>query len=284
MKSLLMVVLVVSLQPGWLKAAVLDNPNAQTGVIQSGIYPIFGWKCEAGTITIRFDGATEIEAAYGTARGDTVGQCGDTNNGFSLLWNWNLLGDGVHIVEALDDGVVFASVKVTVVTLDREFPKEVSGTGLVTLSTGQRVTVEWSEPRQGFIVTAVSDESSFTVTPGLWLGSELTPPTLICFHVAADGTRLAAQGSPCATDIIPAASLRIRIDNLEGCKADLEASANITIVNHSFSHTEVVGDSTVRITGAFQLPNFATGTVRVTNNNTAITCEGPWLATPFSGG
>ena len=31
------------------------------------------------------------EAAYGTARLDTAGVCGDSDNGFGLLFNWNLL-------------------------------------------------------------------------------------------------------------------------------------------------------------------------------------------------
>jgi hypothetical protein len=42
MKSLLIVTLAVLLQPVWVQAAFLDNPNLRTGVVQSGIYPIFG--------------------------------------------------------------------------------------------------------------------------------------------------------------------------------------------------------------------------------------------------
>ena len=32
----------------------------------------------------------------GPSETDTVDQCGDTNNGFGLLYNWNKLGDGEH--------------------------------------------------------------------------------------------------------------------------------------------------------------------------------------------
>ena len=278
MKSLLIVALAVVLQPGWLQAAVLDNPNPQTGVIQSGVYPIFGWKCDAGTITIRFNGTTEVEAAYGTARGDTAGQCGDTNNGFSLLWNWNLLEDGTHVVEALDDGVVFDSVTVTVVTLGQEFPTGVSGTGQVTLSNGQQVTLEWSEPRQEFIITAVSDPSDF-ITPGIWL-SPLEPSSIrICFSVSAEGTRLTTQDGSFCDD---RTSVRIRIDNPEDCEADLEIRADIPIVNATFSHTQTVGNTTFRVNGTFQSSEFASGTVRATNTDTAVPCEVSWTATPFS--
>ena len=31
--------------------------------------------------------------------------CGDSNNGFGLLFNWNLLGNGDHTIRALADGV-----------------------------------------------------------------------------------------------------------------------------------------------------------------------------------
>ena len=286
MRFLLIAALAVLLQPGWLQAAVLDNPNSQTGEIQSGVYPIFGWKCDAGTLTIRFNGTTEVEAAYGTARGDTVGQCGDTNNGFSLLWNWNLLGVGTHVVEALDDGVVFDSVTVSVVTLGQEFPTGLSGTGLVTLSNGQQVTVEWSEPRQGFILTGVSSGESTLITPGLWLGSGQTTLTLICFHVSADGTRLTTHGNACDGETIAEASLDIDLVNLaDNCMAELETNVDIPIVkttaNTTFSHQQVVGNQTIRVAGIFQLPNFASGTIRATNDDTAAVCEGDWIASPF---
>ena len=109
----------------------------------------------------------------------------------------------------------------------------------------------------------------------------MTPFILICFNVSADGTRLTAQGSPCDTEIIAEAAMRVRITNLEDCEADLEISADVPIVNTKFSHQEVVGNTTVRVTGTFQSPNFALGTIRVTNNGTAVTCEGSWAATPF---
>lgn len=44
-------------------------------------------------------------ARYGTKRSDTKAVCGDTYNGFELLLNWNLLGDGEHMVVAKADGV-----------------------------------------------------------------------------------------------------------------------------------------------------------------------------------
>ena len=64
------------------------------------------------------------QTAYGTAREDTKEICGDIDNGFGLLFNWNRLGPGTHRVLARADGEVFGSATVTVTTLGQEFWKE----------------------------------------------------------------------------------------------------------------------------------------------------------------
>ena len=58
-----------------------------------------------------------LMAAYGTNRADTAAVCNDTDNGFGLLFNWNLLGDGEHTVMTLVDGVELDRTTVTVTTL-----------------------------------------------------------------------------------------------------------------------------------------------------------------------
>ena len=55
------------------------------------------------------------------------GVCGDSDNGFGLLFNWNLLGDGTHTVRALADGVEFDSATFTVTTLGKEFVRGAEG-------------------------------------------------------------------------------------------------------------------------------------------------------------
>ena len=98
--------------------AILENP--QSGSFQSGIGIISGWACEADRIDIEVSGSgvtATLQASYGTARGDTVGACRDTNNGFGLLVNWNSLPDGNYTVRALRDDVEFARVTVIVSTL-----------------------------------------------------------------------------------------------------------------------------------------------------------------------
>ncbi len=82
--------------------AVLENPAPDSA--QSGVGVISGWACEANRIEIQFNDRPPQAAAYGTSRPDTQGVCGDSNNGFGLLFNWNRLDDGLHTVRALLDG------------------------------------------------------------------------------------------------------------------------------------------------------------------------------------
>ena len=103
---------------------VLENPG--DGSSQSGVGVISGWVCEADEVVIEFNGVAQ-PVAYGTERLDTQGVCGDTNNGFGLLFNWNLLGNGEHTVVALVDGVELGRATVTVRTFGEEFMRGCHG-------------------------------------------------------------------------------------------------------------------------------------------------------------
>ena len=109
--------------------------------------------CEAEAVEIELNGALQM-AAYGTARADTEAVCGDTDNGFGLLFNWNLLGDGEHEVVAFVDGVELGRATVTVTTLGAEFLREVTGTCEVEdfPMLGERRTVEWQQTQQNFVL------------------------------------------------------------------------------------------------------------------------------------
>ena len=148
---------------------ILENP--QPGAFVSGIGTISGWVCDANTIEIEFDNdaANRWQAGYGTARVDTYGVCGDANNGFGLLYNWNNLGDGIHTVRALADGVEFASATVAVTTFGEEFLRGASGT--FTLSDfpqpGVSVDLLWQQSQQNFTISGVSGDGSEGVRAGL---------------------------------------------------------------------------------------------------------------------
>jgi hypothetical protein len=132
----------------------LENPAA--GSLQSGISVISGWACEANQINIEINGTITLQAAYGTERSDTAEACGDTNNGFGLLVNWNDLPDGVHTLRALKDGVEFARAVFTVTTLGLgSFVRGLSGGFVVSdfPQTGRHTRVQWQESTQNFAIT-----------------------------------------------------------------------------------------------------------------------------------
>ena len=106
------------------------------------------------------------EAAYGTARLDTEAVCSDTDNGFGLLFNWNLLGDGEHEVVALVDGVELDRATVTVTTLGAEFLRDATGTCTVEdFPTGdETVTLAWQQTQQNFVIVDGAMPSGATRT------------------------------------------------------------------------------------------------------------------------
>src|SRR5262245_57359880 len=104
---------------------LLENPAQDS--FQSGLGLISGWHCTAQRIEIEIDRIRTL-ASRGTPRSDTRDQCGDTNNGFGLLINWNDLGDGSHEINVLADGQPFARATFIVTTLGTDFLRGKSAT------------------------------------------------------------------------------------------------------------------------------------------------------------
>ena len=143
----------------------------QNGSVQSGVGIVSGWYCDADRIEIAFDGGDPIEASYGTTRQDTVDQCGDDDNGFALLWAFQLLGPGEHEVVAYADGVEFRRRTFSVTDISeggflRGAAAEARVQGFPTLDTD--VVLKWQEANQNFaIADYLISMDSFDVT-GLW--------------------------------------------------------------------------------------------------------------------
>ena len=133
--------------------AILENPAPDSH--QSGISVISGWACDAEEIVIEIDDMS-FTAAYGTMREDTQEMCGDTDNGFSFLWNWSNNGDGEHTVRALSDGVEFGTATVTVTTFGTEFLRDTQGSSIHILddfpTTGEETRIQWAESLQNFVI------------------------------------------------------------------------------------------------------------------------------------
>ncbi len=146
---------------------ILENP--QPGSFQSGVGVISGWVCDAEQIDIVFNPGTATEetwrAGYKTTREDTEytqeGEvlCGDTDNGFGLLFNWNRLDDGVHTVSARADGVEFGSATFTVTTFDTEFLEDVGKHARLEdfPEDGTDLIVAWQQSLQNFTIARLDN-------------------------------------------------------------------------------------------------------------------------------
>ena len=133
----------------------LENPGPNS--FQSGIGLISGWVCEAEAVEIGLGALGRQAAAYGTARADTLDACGDTDNGFGLLFNWNLLGDGEHEVVAYVDEMELGWATVRVTPLGAEFLEGAAGACVVDdfPMSGETVRLEWQQTSQNFVITDI---------------------------------------------------------------------------------------------------------------------------------
>jgi hypothetical protein len=139
--------------PAALFAQPLDTPG--NGSFVSGIGYVRGWKCTAGTLTFTIDDGPPAALSYGGERGDTLGVCGDTTNGFITQYNWNLLSTGHHTLRVFDNGQQFAQSTFTVTTLGSEVLTGQSATCTTSLA-GKEVTLTWQQDQQNFAITGAS--------------------------------------------------------------------------------------------------------------------------------
>lgn len=189
MRSLLSLSIILSSlwAAGALAQANLEIP--QRGSVQSGISIVSGWVCDADRVEVAFDGGELIETAYGTTRQDTVDACGDDDNGFSLLWAYQLLGPGKHEVVAYADGVEFGRNSFSVTDISnggflREVFAQTRIQGFPDLA--HDILLEWQQANQNFVITGYLDSMDSYDTAGVWdaidaVGNE----TLISWHLQA---------------------------------------------------------------------------------------------------
>ncbi|HEY8516251.1 MAG TPA: S8 family peptidase [Candidatus Binatia bacterium] len=143
----------ISTEPSATGAGVLEIPHH--GSFQSGIGVMSGWHCDASEITIVVDGTTTIRPSYGTSRSDTRGICGDTDNGFGVLFNYANLGAGTHEAVVYADGVEFGRSTFTVTTFGSPFVTGLAGSYLLPdfPAPGTDVVITWQQSAQNFVIT-----------------------------------------------------------------------------------------------------------------------------------
>jgi hypothetical protein len=151
-----------------LGAAAQSNFEAPAeGKSISGLALFSGWVCEAESVQIEFllNGAV-LDAAYGTDRGDTESVCGDTNNGFSLLFNFGNFPTGEQTVKLLVDGEEVATRTFNTIQLSQGAFVTFDETDLETVTTsttltdfpkaGHSVVLSWDQASQNFVIASES--------------------------------------------------------------------------------------------------------------------------------
>jgi len=241
-----------------LGQANLENP--QNGAFESGVTVVSGWHCTADRIDIQFPpecqfagGATLLQAASGTFRGDTQGICGDTDNGFALLVNYGNCGPGPHTIRALADGVQFAQATVNVSTFGSNFlaNAEALAPATVVKSLGTDaelydVLLEWQQSKQNFAIVGI-EQSPERLLPlllaisGSW-GGTWTSPTgsgaaSMIFGPTADFSLRASNISLTGTGCAPNAIMATDIESLDLPYIDA-TMADGSMVEFSFDTTE----------------------------------------------
>ncbi len=173
-------------------AATLENPTS--GALKSGVGLISGWICEADRLEVSLDGGARLFVPYGSDRTDTASICGDTDNGFGLLTNYNELGDGLHTMTLYADGEIVTQVTFNVQTPGTNFLRGVHGGGQALLSNGLIAAIQWEETTQGFTIIGYQEREgeSFSVSPGLYGPFWPKEPDALhaVLHDAANGCRV----------------------------------------------------------------------------------------------
>ena len=143
---------------------VLEVPG--DGSIQSGVHVLSGWVCSGEKVEIDIvtaDSSNHIgrfKTAYNNERLDTLGVCGDTDNGFVSIFNYSNLLPGEYSAKLYVDGEWQDSARFKVLRVEEDIPfiRGLKGSGLVDLNkTGKSVQIEWKEELQGFGITDVLD-------------------------------------------------------------------------------------------------------------------------------
>lgn len=126
----------------------------QAGSIQSGVGLIRGWACDAERVQIQFNNEPRIDVAYGSSRADTFPVCGDSNNGYGMVYAWGLLGQGEHSMSTFIDGLEVSRVEFEVNGLPNPFTRGLAGEYEIEdfPEAGQSVFIRWSEPDQNFVI------------------------------------------------------------------------------------------------------------------------------------
>lgn len=153
-----------------LAHAGLEVPT--NGSNQSGIGDISGSFCDDGTYTYSVDNGATNPLIYGTDRGDTQGECGDSNNGVIQQFNWNLIPTGQHTIRIFRNGEQVDQATFNTTNIGTEFLTGASSSTTAVLN-GQQVTLAWQQNQQNFVIVGFNPGTEATC-------AERGNPTFTC--------------------------------------------------------------------------------------------------------
>lgn len=150
---LLILALLTGFAHGSFAQSQLENPVAKK--VESGISVISGWHCSAQEIEVFIDGKSVGLAGTGTQRPDTESQCGHTESGFSLLYNYGSLHEGSHSISVYADGELFAQRVFSTLRPAgplTEFDSKLTATSFILdfPRPGDAIELEWETAKQSF--------------------------------------------------------------------------------------------------------------------------------------
>lgn len=130
------------------------------GSTVSGVSAVSGYHCTSKDIEVFIDGQSVGKAGSGTQLLGTLDVCGRTDTGYSLLFNFSNLDNGVHNITVTADGVPLATNTVTTVKsggvqwlTGASKQIKVSDFPLA----GQQANLQWVQSYQNFLVTGIGD-------------------------------------------------------------------------------------------------------------------------------
>lgn len=239
--------------PSLLHAQTFNLEVPKHGGQESGLGDVHGWICFGTNLTYTLNNSAHIALAYGLPRNDTLGPCGDADNGFIAQQNWNFLPPGQYTIRVFNNGVQFTQATFTVVSLGTEFLSGAAASCNTNLA-GQNIILSWVEAKQNFVISHVgavtypSVAGTYQTSPDFLVEdcNFLTVPPDLPLQVG--GTLNVAQNGGNLT-------VQSGTQTLTG---DLEPDGDVAVVGQP--SVSVVGSCTYALTAAYA-GNFLDGDI-----------------------
>lgn len=146
-------------------AGAIEIPKSGSTI--SGISLIAGWTCDvAEALTLRIEdtqvgskSGITIPVLYGGIRSSTIEACGDDDNGFAMLFDYNSLPDGWHTITLSNSGHLLDRAAFFVESPSPDYLTPMTEVLAGYQANGKEVLLRWVDDQQQF--QAISAPCSF---------------------------------------------------------------------------------------------------------------------------